>query len=287
MSYDNIYEKLKNKLKKNKLMNNTILLDYMRKRIQEEDIDDYITSLNIGEDDSSYYDPNTGSFYLNKNEITLNNIDSEVPDLGNSLKNKDIDYNFVNIYNIFTINHEINHVIQKKCRNEDDNTLKRDLFILGQILIYIDYTYLNLQYTNKYHDKFLNEYNSHIESYLETIGLFHAYDLPILKNHLIELNKIASKHILFMYSDIDNNKLSNPIRNSFKLYKRMLKKCEEDEIELDFYISNLDEIEKEKPNSELEKLRLGFSVSEDTLNFLKNISNNKIKTLNLFEDIPR
>lgn len=283
MSYDNIYEKIQRKLKKGKLISDSIILDYIEKRIQEEDLFEYVSNLNITEEGNSSYDPSTGEFILNKEEIFFKNIDNSVPDLGNSLDN--IDNNYVNIYNIFNINHEINHIIQKKYRIED-NSYKKDLFILGQLLSYIDSNYLDLLYTNKYHDKFLNEYNSHIEGYLETISLLHAYDLPILKYHLMNLNKIASNHILFMYNDIDSNKISNPVKNSLKLYKSMLKTCIENDIELEFDI-DLDNIEKEKPNSELEKLRLGFSINENTYDYLKNVSNNKIKTLNLFEEIPR
>ena len=297
------YLKIENRLRKNAYIKDGTLLDYIETRLNEEDLMDYVESISVDSTESSNYNPFTNTLYINSKEIFLENNENNCPDLSDLLcqieKNmrRTKNCNYVNMYNLFSINHEINHIIQRKTRYEEDS-LKSDLFMKGQTTLFIDDKYFKSFYYRRFHDKFYLEYNANIESYLELIYLLNSYNMPELKNSLTKINLIAAKKIIYSYEDIINmKKIASPIDNLNKLYDHLTKNLRKhgmyykfldilNEENIDFYdLPN--KIEKEKPTSELEKLRLGFPLNKDTYNYIDNVSNKKIKTLNMFENIPR
>ena len=284
------YGEIKQYLKDNILIDDNTLLDYIYTRLNEEQINDLISLVNITNYGDSYYDPNDGLLIFNTEEIFLENNDKKIPDLLKLVKKEDKarfklhNPNYGNIYNIFLINHEINHLIQKKIILENNNKLKCTLFLHGKSEEFIDDRFFKAFYYYKYHDRFYNEYNANIESYYETIYLLQAYKLNNLEKDLIKTNRLISKHILYCYSDIDKiYKYSTPIKNSLKIYKHLIELCNKHEVEIEIPISSV--LKKEQPKKEVDKLLLGYSINKDTHKYLKNVSNGKIKTLNLFEDI--
>lgn len=290
-----VYSKIKEDLIFNTLFSTDTLFDYIEQRIDEEELSEYISEITITDGGNSSYDPASGEFCINKKEIFLNNIDKNIPGLEDLISEEEKLYykiknpNYSNIYNLFIINHELNHVIQKKYRHNDLDSLKGQLSLLGQTQAFIDTNFLDNYFTEKYHDRFINEYNAHIESYIEIIHLLSAYDLIELKKALIKTNKITARHILYMYDHIDKDKISNPIKNTLILNKYILEECKkhEMEIELDFYL-NKEQIQEEKDKmSEFEKLRYGLPINNDTRKYLNDVANKKIKTLNLFDEIER
>ena len=286
-----VYSKIKENLICNNLFSTDTLFKYIEKRIDEEELDEYISEIRITDGGNSSYDPETGEFCINKKEIFLNNIDKSIPGLENLISDKERNLypNYSNIYNLFTINHELNHVIQKKNRHIDLDSLKGELSLLGQTQYFIDDVFLDNYFMKKYHDRFINEYNAHIEGYIETIHLLSAYDLVELKKALTKTNRIAAKHILYLYEHIDKDKISNPIKNALILNKYILEECKKRdmEVEIDFYLNKGQMKEEKKKMNEFERLRYGLSINNETYKYLKDVADKKVKTLNLFDNIER
>lgn len=290
-----VYSKIKENLIFNTLFSTDTLFDYIEQRIDEEELSEYISEITITDCGNSSYNPASGEFCINKKEIFLNNIDKNIPGLEDLISEEEKHYykiknpNYSNIYNLFIINHELNHVIQKKYRHTDLDSLKGQLSLLGMTQVFIDSNFLDNYFTEKYHDRFINEYNSHIEGYIEMIYLLKAYDLIEIKKELYKTNKIAARHILYMYNHINENKISNPIKNTLILNKYILEECKKHEmtVDVDFYL-NKEQVQEEKLKmSEFEKLRYGLPINKDTRKYLNDVANKKIKTLNLFDEIER
>ena len=286
------YGQIKENLKKNILIDDNTLLEYINTRISEENVKDLLLCINITNYGESCYNPNDNQLCINTEEFYLENIDDNIPDLLKLIPKKDKDSfklenpNLGNIYNLYTINHEINHLVQKKEVLNSNNTLEKYLFLHGKIEEFIDDRFFKSFYYYKYHDRFYNEYNANINAYEEVISLLKAYNLKTIEKDLIKANKIISKHILYLYSDLDeNNKYSTPLKNSLKIYKHLLETSKKHNVEFDLDINIINYIKNEKPTREIDKLLLGFSINKDTHNYLKRVSSGKIKTLNLFDDI--
>ena len=288
-----VYNDIKHKLIKNKLFSDDLLFEYIEKRIEEEELEEYVSEIIISNLYESFYNPCNGTLDINKNEIFEKNIDNNIPDLSKLISNEEKEKrqlnkpNYSNIYNLFTINHELNHVIQKKNRHTDLDSLRGQISLMGQTQNFIDVNFLDSHFTKKYHDRFINEYNAHIESYIEIIHLLAAYDLVELKKALIKTNKIAARHILYLYSHINKDKNSNPIKNALILNRYILERCKKlgVELEVDFYLNKEQLKEELMKTSEFEKLRYGLPINNKTRRYLESVANKKIKTLNLFDDI--
>lgn len=285
------YNSIRRGLKENRIISDYTILDYIHLRIKEESLEEYVSSISITDIGESYYNPIDKHLCINTEEIFYENIDDHLPDLLKLISRKEKnmykldDPNYGNIYNIFSVNHEIHHLIQKKEINDEKDTIRKKLFEVGKIQEFIDSRFFNNFYYLKYHDRFYNEYNANIEAYYEMISLIQAYELKNIEKELIKTNKIASKHILYLYSDIDNpTKNSNPIINSLKIYKHLLKKSKKHGVEFEFD-NYEDYINKNIPNNEFERLLLGYSINNETYNYLHKVSSGRVKTLNLFNDI--
>ena len=287
-----VYNNIKNNIMNNKVIDDDIILDYVNQRIEEEDLSEYILCASTTDMYESFFDCGYKHLCLNTEEIFWEIKDKTIPDLINLISKKEKrentlnNPNYANIYNLYAVNHEINHVIQNKTVVENNNELKSNLFKLGILIEFIDDTWFKSFYYNKFHDRFYNEYYAIVQGYCEVVSLLEAYNIDSIKNDLTKVNKIISKHILYLYSDINNKyKYSTPIKNSLTLYKHLLEVSRKHEVEVEVEKDIIDNIKKEKPKSEIDKLLLGFSINKDTYNYLKNVSSGKEKTLNLFKDI--
>lgn len=286
------YGYIKDNLKNNILINDFLIMDYIHTRINEESINDLVNCVSTTDIGESYYDPENKELCINTEEIFENNIDNNIPDLLKLISKKDKKYykldnpNYGNIYNLFTINHEIAHLVQKREIISNDDILKKNLFYFGKIIEAVDNTFFKSFYYHKFHDRFYNEYNANIEAYFEVIALLNAYKLNNLNDDLVKLNNIAAKHIIYLYSDINKKgEYSTPVRNSLKIYKHMLEVCKKHDVQLDIEKDIILNIEKEQPEDELNRILLGYSLSTYNYYHLKDIANGKVKTLNLFDEI--
>ena len=286
------YGKIKDNLRKNILLDDYSIMDYIHTRIDEENVSDYVDIVNTTDIGESYYDPKDKHLCINTEEIFSENIDSNIPDLLKLISRQDKksyklnNPNYGDIYNLFNVNHEIAHLIQKREIIDNDDNLKKNLFYFGKIIETIDDKFFKSFYYHKYHDRFYNEYNANIEAYFEVIALLNAYKLENLNDDLVKLNNIAAKHIIYLYSDIDKkSEYSTPVRNSLKLYKHLLETCLDHDVEIDVEKEILETIEKEQPEDELNRILLGYSLSTENYYKIKDISKGKIKTLNLFSNL--
>ena len=260
-----IYNNIKRDLKNNNIIDDSVILDYIHKRIEEENLEDYILCASTTDMNESFFDTGDKHLCINTEEIFWENTEKNIPDLVNLIskkekrENKINNPNFANIYNLYAVNHEINHIIQNKTVIDQIDSFKVNLFSLGILIEFIDDTWFKSFYYNKFHDRFYNEYNAIIQSYCETISLLEAYNLKNIEKDLIKVNKTISNHILYLYSDINNShKYSTPLKNSLQIYKHLLEICKKHEVEVEIDKNIINNIKKEKPKSEIDKLLLGF-----------------------------
>ena len=199
------YGLIKNNLFNNVIISDNELMDYISTRITEENLKDLVSFINICDYGESYYNPESKELVINSEEIFEENIDEEIPDLLKLISKEDKNKykldnpNLGNIYNLFTINHEINHLIQKNEIINNNDKLRSELFSFGKIIEFMDDRFFKSFYYKKYHDRFYNEYNANIEAYYEVISLLEAYKLNNIENDLILTNQILSKHLLYLY----------------------------------------------------------------------------------------
>lgn len=285
--YDKIYYFIKN----NKFITEEVLLDYLEKRIDEEKLDNFVTCITLDKSRDNGYNPSENSININPNEILFPNVDKKMPDINWLLcKREKRSYkiknpNTVNVYNLMSINHELNHASQKSIIESKNNDLKKAFIIKDVLLTMYDICYFKSFYYKKYHDYFYKEYDANISSYITVINMLNNYNLKSINKLLIESNNIIAKHIIHLYKDLDNDhKYTTPVCNMKKLYDHIVKTALNHNVDLtDGY--NFNGFNFSKPNSNIDKLKLGINIDKDTYNYIKNVSDNKEKTLNLFKEI--
>lgn len=284
-----IYKEMKQYLEYKKLFELDMLFDYIKYVCKNQNIYDFVDDLIIDDECENEYDPKTQILYINPNEILYETRDKSMPNLINLITKEERDseiikdYNRVNIYNLFAINHELNHILQNKIEDDPhDLSLKKALLIKDLILSCIDEDYYNGKYYKKYHDYFFHEYDANINAYMQTLLLLNSYNLDNIKDSIFDFNRIAASHILYLYRDINNKqKMSTPVTNLIKLYNHLVD-ITDDIIPYD----DLTRFKKiEKPKTSLERLKIGFSIDRKTLIYLYRLSHKESKTLNLFNEI--
>ncbi len=287
----NIYERINYYLENNKFIPSEFLLDYLERRIDEEELENYIDNVSMDTSRDNGYNPGTNEININPNEILFDNIDKKMPDINWLLQKKEKKSskiktpNAVNIYNLMCINHELAHAMQKKSITFGPNDLKKAFTINDVLITMYDICYFKSFYYKKYHDYFYKEYDANINSYLEIIYLLNSYNLKSTTDLIIKSNEIIAKHLIYLYSDLDDKKKrTTPVRNMRKLYKHIIDVALKHNIDLTKGYDYKD-YDFSKPENELDRLRLGISISNDTYNYIKNVSIKKEKTLNLFDDI--
>ncbi len=281
-------------LKNNTLIEDEVYLDYIGERLEEENLADHINGVMFTTDDNSGYVQQEGILYFNPDIISWENVDKKVPSLDSLITKKEKrkrllkEANSSNIYNLFVINHEIRHIMQDKIMVSNKKSILRSLIIKDTISLLLNDNAFKNFYYEKYHDRFFLEYDANLTSYINTLNTLNNLDIENLNSILIKANKIISDHLLYCYSDIDNTKkTSTPIKNMYKLYNHITNKCNEHGVKIDIDIDYESFKKEEKPKEELEKLKYGLAIKKETYNYINMVSKNKIKTLNLFEQIKK
>lgn len=265
-------------LKKKERFDEPILFDFLDSEIIKRNLSYFLSDIIMSDEMESRYYTKERILYYNPDDIfirgnnTYPSFDLIISEF--ERRNRILhDENEYNIYNIHGINHELNHIVQLKICSEDDTFLKRILLYDLQ-LIAMDFKLHNGIHYKRLHDNFYCEYNANIESYIRTLELFSSFNLDELDALLVRANKIIANHIIYMYTDLtDKQKLSNPIDNLLKIHQMI----SDEEINLSLGLpSSVDNIER---------IRLGMQMDDNTFKYLYDISKGKKKTLNMFEDI--
>ena len=100
--------------------------------------------------------------------------------------------------------------------------------------------------------------------------------IDIIEKNIQKFNILIAKTLLKRYKNIKSN---TPYENFMNLYHSIFEYLK---IESKYHIKNED---YDFPSSQIERLKLGVDISEDTYEYLTLVSKNKHKTLNLFNDI--
>ena len=96
------------------------------------------------------------------------------------------DMNNVNIYNLYVINHELEHVNQTKFLldsklNSKYLNFKYSLLVKDLLLVDNIFTFLNKNTYYKYHDIFFSEYDADINSFINTLNFINSLDIDIIE----------------------------------------------------------------------------------------------------------
>ena len=107
-----------------------------------------------------------------------------------------------------------------------------------------------------------------------------------IKRILKKINKVIGNYVLYSYSDIDNiNEYSTPIKNMYKINNHLNELCKEHSIKVENTTGYSKFNIEEKPSTESLKLMYGLAIKPDTYKTIRKVSNGRIKTLNLFNEI--
>ena len=283
-------KEIKETLINNELIDDEIYLDYIGERLEEEKLTDYVNGVMLTNDDSSGYIQTSRVLLFNPDEIIMKNEDESIPTLNmlvndrERMKNCIKCANCANIYNLFSINHEINHIIQDLKMQSQEQSILRNLIIRDSISLILDEKKFKSFYYKKYHDRFYNEYNANINCYIDILR--ELDNIKELNDLVVKSNMIIGKHLIYLYSDIDNRKrYSTPVRNMYRLYNHIIEICNKHDYNVDIDIELKKYSINDKPKTEFDKLRYGLSINPETYNYIKSVAKGKTKTLNLFEQI--
>lgn len=277
-------------------IDDTIFLEYIKEEIIKRNLKNYIENIIFDKDDKNEYSVQDKRITINLNDILFKSSNIIKNMITKKEQNNGIikDMNNVNIYNLYVINHELEHANQVKLLNtlDPDEHLNEPYIIWRYLLLVKDILlennsiiYFNDMPYKVYHDYYMSEYDANINSYINTLNFINSLDLKKINKNIEKFNMIIAKNLLYLYRDIENKrKFSTPSKNFIKLHnhiRKLLKNRNIDNPENFF-----DEYEGiEKPSSQIERLKLGFQISKDTYEYLTLVSKNKHKTLNLFNDI--
>lgn len=290
-----IYNKMEQFFINNELFDQEMYEQYILKRLDEEDLFNIIGTINISDNTVCGFNGVTSTLSFNRYEIfyfsqkQLKNSIFKYEDIKNKIiKNP----NELNYFNLFEINHELEHAKQLSTLLypvESNNLFYfwyRQMLFKDQFTSYHDDEYLNSELYINFHDNFFSEYSADIESELETIALINSFNNKELNKLLYKINKVTAKRLLELYTDIDDeDKYSTPLNNALKLYKAMLKIIKNNDYP-HFPTAPLSELRKiDRPNDTIDRLRLGLALNSKTMNHINNVANGKDKTLNLYNDI--
>ncbi len=298
---ENILENIKESFINNTIIENDLLLKYIIFRIYELKINNNIQCVCVSNRNSSEYVPLNGRINLNPNEIfqtdkgaiKIDKIINKYELKTQRVKNN----NKINIYNIFSINHELYHPYQEKYYTKDiildsDNFDAWYTAIIQKSLLIdiIDENIFENYYYNKFHNYFYCEYNANILSFIETLKFINSFDIKELNKLIILFNKLLAQTIIESYTDILNKKkYSTPYNNMIFMYNELKSILTKEDIEYEIIkkMNNIFKILKDvkKPYNQIERLKLGLNINEKTYHYILDISKGKNKTLNLFNDI--
>ena len=264
-------------------IDDTIFLEYIKEEIIKRNLKNYIENIIFDKDGENEYSVQNKRITINLNDILFKSSNIIENMITKKEQNNGIikDMNNVNIYNLYVINHELEHVNQTKFLldsklNSKYLNFKYSLLVKDLLLVDNIFTFLNKNTYYKYHDIFFSEYDADINSFINTLNFINSLDIDIIEKNIQKFNILIAKTLLKRYKNIKSN---TPYENFMNLYHSIFEYLN---IESKYHIKNED---NDFPSSQIERLKLGVDISQDTYEYLTLISKNKHKTLNLFNDI--
>ena len=264
-------------------IDDTIFLEYIKEEIIKRNLENYIENIIFNKDDENEYSVQDKRITINLDYILFKSSNIIENMITKKEQNNGIikDMNNVNIYNLYVINHELEHANQTKFLldsklNSKYLNFKYSLLVKDLLLVDNIFTFLNKNTYYKYHDIFFSEYDADINSFINTLNFINSLDIDIIEKNIQKFNILIAKTLLKRYKNIKSN---TPYENFMNLYHSIFEYLK---IESKYHINyeNYD-----FPSSQIERLKLGVDISEDTYEYLTLVSKNKNKTLNLFNDI--
>ena len=264
-------------------IDDTIFLEYIKEEIIKRNLKNYIENIIFDKDGENEYSVQDKRITINLNDILFKSSNIIENMITKKEQNNGIikDMNNVNIYNLYVINHELEHVNQTKFLldsklNSKYLNFKYSLLVKDLLLVDNIFTFLNKNTYYKYHDIFFSEYDADINSFINTLNFINSLDIDIIEKNIQKFNILIAKTLLKRYKNIKSN---TPYENFMNLYRSIFEYLK---IESKYHINYED---YDFPSSQIERLKLGVDISEDTYEYLTLVSKNKHKTLNLFNDI--
>lgn len=288
---DDYISEIKKIMSERKQIDYDLLLSYIHNEVINRDLICYVSSIIFSDKSECMYCAGDSSITINPDEIFYESADNEIDHMitkEERITRKINDYNNQNIYNFYTINHELTHAEQIKFLLNYDHLDNNELNILRYALltkdiILLDYIneFLQKDEYNYYHDYFFSEYDANINSYIKTLEFINSLNIDKLRNNIENFNKLISRNLIYLYKSIKNkSRFSTPFKNFNWLYNKFDKK-----LDIDPSIYKEIKMNALNPSSQIDKLMLGLPINNDVSEYLRLVSNEKIKTLNLFNDI--
>ena len=264
-------------------IDDTIFLEYIKDEIKKRGLESHIKKVNFDGNGVNEYNAQEKCITINLNDILfkssniIENMITKREQKAGIIK----DMNNVNIYNLYVINHELEHVNQTKFLldsklNSKYLNFKYSLLVKDLLLVDNIFTFLNKNTYYKYHDIFFSEYDADINSFINTLNFINSLDIDIIEKNIQKFNILIAKTLLKRYKNIKSN---TPYENFMNLYHSIFEYLK---IESKYHIKNED---YDFPSSQIERLKLGVDISKNTYKYLTLVSKEKHKTLNLFNDI--
>lgn len=266
-----------------KFIDDTIFLEYIKEEIIKRNLENYIENIIFNKDDENEYSIQDKRITINLDYILFKSSNIIENMITKKEQNNGIikDMNNVNIYNLYVINHELEHANQTKFLldsklNSKYLNFKYSLLVKDLLLVDNIFTFLNKNTYYKYHDIFFSEYDADINSFINTLNFINSLDIDIIEKNIQKFNILIAKTLLKRYKNIKSN---TPYENFMNLYRSIFKYLK---IESKYHINYED---YDFPSSQIERLKLGVDISKNTYKYLTLVSKEKHKTLNLFNDI--
>lgn len=266
-----------------KFIDDTIFLEYIKEEIIKRNLENYIENIIFNKDDENEYSIQDKRITINLDYILFKSSNIIENMITKKEQNNGIikDMNNVNIYNLYVINHELEHANQTKFLldsklNSKYLNFKYSLLVKDLLLVDNIFTFLNKNTYYKYHDIFFSEYDADINSFINTLNFINSLDIDIIEKNIQKFNILIAKTLLKRYKNIKSN---TPYENFMNLYRSIFEYLK---IESKYHINYED---YDFPSSQIERLKLGVDISKNTYKYLTLVSKEKHKTLNLFNDI--
>lgn len=264
-------------------IDDTIFLEYIKEEIIKRNLENYIENIIFNKDDENEYSIQDKRITINLDDILFKSSNIIKNMITKKEQNNGIikDMNNVNIYNLYVINHELEHANQTKFLldsklNSKYLNFKYSLLVKDLLLVDNIFTFLNKNTYYKYHDIFFSEYDADINSFINTLNFINSLDIDIIEKNIQKFNILIAKTLLKRYKNIKSN---TPYENFMNLYRSIFEYLK---IESKYHINYED---YDFPSSQIERLKLGVDISKNTYKYLTLVSKEKHKTLNLFNDI--
>ena len=203
-------------------IDDTIFLEYIKEEIIKRNLKNYIENIIFDKDDENEYSVQDKRITINLNDILFKSSNIVENMITKKEQNNGIikDMNNVNIYNLYVINHELEHVNQTKFLldsklNSKYLNFKYSLLVKDLLLVDNIFTFLNKNTYYKYHDIFFSEYDADINSFINTLNFINSLDINIIEKNIQKFNILIAKTLLKRYKNIKSN---TPYENFMNLY---------------------------------------------------------------------